>query len=242
MPCCRNTAILSILLSGKAGRRVIKTLAIASQKGGAGKTTLAINLAVAAEQAGKATVILDLDPQASATGWRDTREAEAPAVISVVPARLASSLRGAEEGGADLAVIDTPPHAESSALAAARAADLILIPCRISAFDLRAIGATAELARIAGKPAFAVLNAASPGAHKLIEEAKMAIAAHELQVSPAVVPRRAALIHAITAGKAASEFEPKGHAAAEIAALYRWVAGLLWPAIKEPKTRERSVA
>jgi chromosome partitioning protein len=219
----------------------IKTLAIASQKGGAGKTTLAINLAVAAERAGKATVILDLDPQASATGWRDSRQAEAPAVISVVPARLAASLRSAEEGGADLAIIDTPPHAESSALAAARAADLILIPCRLSAFDLRAIGATAELARIADKPAFALLNAAPPGAFRLIEEAETAIAAHDLPVSPAVIRRRAAFIHAVTAGQAASEFEPHGQAAAEVMTLYRWLAGLLWPGTKQRK-RERRAA
>lgn len=207
----------------------IKVLSIQSQKGGAGKTTLAINLAVAAERAGKVTVILDLDPQASAMGWRDTREPQAPAVLSIVPARLTASLRNAERDGADLVIVDTPPHAESSGLAAARAADLILIPCRISAFDLRAIGATAELAKLAGKPAYALLNAAPPGAHRLIEEARTAIAVHELPVCPVTVLRRAAFVHAVTVGQAVSEFEPDGRAAAEVAALYRWLGGQLWP-------------
>ena len=120
-------------------------------------------------------------------------------------------------------------------------ADLILIPCRISAFDLRAIGATAELAKLAGKPAFALLNAAPPGAHKLIEEAEAAIAAYELPVCPQSVQRRAAFVHAVTAGQAVSEFEPEGRAAAEIEALWDWVASQLWPGAKIRK-RERRVA
>jgi chromosome partitioning protein len=77
----------------------MKVLAIQSQKGGAGKTTLAINLAVAAEQAALATIVLDLDPQASAMGWRDSRTAETPAVVSIVPARLPASLQAAKQGG-----------------------------------------------------------------------------------------------------------------------------------------------
>jgi chromosome partitioning protein len=162
-------------------------------------------------------------------GWRDTRETEALAVLSIVPARLAVSLRNAEQDGAELVIVDTPPHAECSGLAAARAADLILIPCRISAFDLRAIGAAAELARIAGKPAFALLNAAPLGAHRLIEEARTAIAVHELPACPVTILRRAAFVHAITVGQAVDEFEPEGRAAAEIAAPYRWLGGKLWP-------------
>jgi chromosome partitioning protein len=222
-----------------SGRGAIKVLAIESQKGGAGKTTLAINLAVAAEQAGRPTVLLDLDPQASATGWRDTRELEAPVVVSIQPARLAASLQGAEQGGAAVVIIDTPPHGESSALAAARVADLVLIPCRISAFDLRAIGATAELAKLAGKPAFALLNAVPPGAHRLVEEAGAAIAAHELAVCPEIIRRRAVFIHAVTAGLAVSEFEPESQAAAEITALWNWAASQLWPGARK---RERRTA
>ncbi|HXC13926.1 MAG TPA: ParA family protein [Stellaceae bacterium] len=66
----------------------MKTVAIESQKGGTGKTTTALNLAVAAEKAGQAAVVIDLDPQASAAGWKDTRQAETPVVVSVRPARL----------------------------------------------------------------------------------------------------------------------------------------------------------
>ncbi|HEX4077922.1 MAG TPA: ParA family protein [Rhizomicrobium sp.] len=87
----------------------MKTVAMLSQKGGTGKTTLTLHLAVAAEAAGRATVVIDLDPQASAAGWKDSRKAEAPAVISVPAARLPQALQAAQDGGADLVLIDTAP-------------------------------------------------------------------------------------------------------------------------------------
>ena len=111
------------------------TIAIVSQKGGVGKTSLALNLAVAAELAGHAALIVDLDPQASAAAWSDSREARAPVVVSAQAARLAEVLTTAREHGAVLCLIDTAPHAEAPALAAARAADLVLVPCRASILD-----------------------------------------------------------------------------------------------------------
>jgi len=206
----------------------MKTIAIQSQKGGTGKTTTALNLAVAAERAGQAAVVIDLDPQASAAGWKDTRPGETPVVVSVAPARLAQALQAAEDGGADLALIDTAPHAESAALAAAKAADLILIPCRPGILDLRAIGTTADVAKIAGKPAFVVLNAMPPGATRLIADARAAVAVHGLDVAPVVIQQRAAFGHALTAGQTAQEFEPGGKAAEEIVELYRWLRSQLW--------------
>lgn len=201
----------------------MKIVAIESQKGGTGKTTTALNLAIAAERAGQTTVVIDLDPQASAAGWKDTRLGDAPIVVSVAPARLMQALQAAENGGADLAFIDTAPHAESVALAAAKAADLILIPCRPGILDLRAIGTTADVTKIAGKPAFVVLNAMPPGATRLIADARAAVAVHGLEVAPVVIEQRAAFGHALTAGQTAQEFEPQGKAAEEIAALYRWL-------------------
>ena len=99
----------------------MKTIVIVSQKGGTGKTTLAVHLAVAAERAGKAAVMIDIDPQASAAAWRDLREAEGPAVRIVQPARLAVTLKAAAEAGAELAFIDTPARSENAALDAVRA-------------------------------------------------------------------------------------------------------------------------
>ena len=200
-----------------------KIVAVESQKGGSGKTTTTLNLAVAAGLAGKTVVVIDLDPQASAAGWKDSRTAEAPVVVSVPPARLPQALEAAREGGADLALIDTAPHAESAALAAAKAADLVLIPTRPGILDLRAIGSTADLAKIAGKPAYVVLNAIPPGATRLIEDARAAAAVHGLQIAPVVIEQRAALSHSLTAGLTAQEYEPYGKAAEEIARLYAWL-------------------
>src|SRR4051812_35511095 len=107
----------------------MKTLAILSQKGGAGKTTLAVHLAVAAERSGRPAVLVDLDPQASATGWKDSRASETPVVVSAQSARLSQILASAASGGAAIAILDTAPHSEGTALTAARSADYILIPC-----------------------------------------------------------------------------------------------------------------
>src|ERR1700722_9706057 len=105
----------------------MKTIAIISQKGGAGKTTIAIHLAVAAEQRGLKTAIFDLDPQASAASWSDKRTAASPTVVAAQATRLTSLLEQAKAQYAGLVIIDSAPNADAASLAAARAADLILV-------------------------------------------------------------------------------------------------------------------
>ena len=200
----------------------MRTLAIISQKGGAGKTTLALNLAVASEQAGASAVIVDVDPQSSAAAWGDSREGEAPVVVSAQAARLAEVLSTAREHGAALTIIDTAPHAQTDALNAARAADLVLVPCRPSVLDLRAIGASADVAALARTPAVAVLCAV-PSRGPLADEAAEALRAVGLDVAPVRVGHRAAFIHAATAGAGVLEHAPESKAAEEVRALYAWV-------------------
>ena len=153
------------------------TVGIVSQKGGVGKTTLAFNLAVAAELAGNAALIVDLDPQASAVAWGDSREAETPAVVSAEAARLVEVLATANKHSAALCFIDTAPHGESPALAAARAADLVLIPCRPSILDLRAITASQTIVQLADTPAAVVLYGV-PASGSLAKEAQTALQTH----------------------------------------------------------------
>jgi chromosome partitioning protein len=98
-----------------------------AQKGGTGKTTLALSLAVAAEAAGRSVLVVDLDPQASACKWTDRRSGETPSVIDAQPARLAAALAKAEQAGIDLASVDTPARIEQAAAEAAKVADLVLI-------------------------------------------------------------------------------------------------------------------
>ena len=114
----------------------METVAILSGKGGAGKTTLAVHLAVTSVQSGHSTALIDLDPQASAFSWHQTRlnDVASPVVISAHAARLLEILDTAKKKGVALTIIDTAPHAETPALAAARAASLVLIPCRPSIY------------------------------------------------------------------------------------------------------------
>lgn len=205
----------------------MKTIAIVSQKGGSGKTTLALHLAAAADAAGIPTALLDLDPQASASGWKDSRPGETPVVTPLPHTRLAQGLQAAKDGGARLAVIDTAPHTEAPAMGAIRAADLVLIPSRPGILDLRAIGSTAELVKLAGKPAFVVLNAMPPRATQLLADAAAAVELHGLAVAPVTFQQRAAFAHSLTAGQTAPEYEPEGKAAEETVALVAWVRQLL---------------
>ena len=198
----------------------MKTISIISQKGGAGKTTLALNLAGAAEESGHSSVVVDLDPQASAKGWHDHRQKDAPVVISAQASRLNDVLDTARRGGADVCIIDTAPHSETAALAAARAADLILIPCRAGILDLRGISSSVDLVQIAKRPALIVLNAVPPRGG-LPDQAQEAIAPYGIQVAVARITQRAVFNHSLTAGQTAVEFEPEGAAAEEIRALYK---------------------
>jgi hypothetical protein len=110
----------------------MRTIALISQKGGVGKTTLAIHLATAFAAAGYNTLLLDLDPQASAAEWKDSRAAETPPVMAIPPARLAKVMESSQSVGTDVLILDTAPHSEGTALEASRAADLILVPCQPS--------------------------------------------------------------------------------------------------------------
>jgi chromosome partitioning protein len=193
-----------------------------SQKGGTGKTTIALHLAVAAELDRKPTAVIDLDPQQSAALWGDTRVSETPVVVSAQPARLQQVLDTAREHNAAFAVIDTAPHSEGSALAAARAADFCLIPCRAAILDLKAIGTTIDVARLAKTP-FAVLLNAIPPRGTLSTEAADVVRGYGVDLAPVCLVHRAAYVHALTAGQTAQEYEPKGKAAEEIMQLYMWL-------------------
>lgn len=198
------------------------TIALVSQKGGAGKTTLAIHLAAEAASFGKRVLLLDLDPQASAAGWGDRRGEKPPDVSTEHPGRVEAALQAAEREGYALAVLDTAPHADQAALKAARVADQVLIPCRPAVFDLDAIQATLDLCALAAKPALVVLNAA-PIRSRVTEESAKLIHQRGGQIAGVVVHERVAFRHCLIAGQVADEFEPAGRAAEEIRALWQLV-------------------
>ena len=112
-------------------------ISLVGQKGGTGKTTVALGLAVAAAHAGHTVAVIDLDPRATASKWKDRRSDENPAVVSAQASRLKPALEVARSSGADYVIIDSAGRSDDSALAAARAADLILIPTRTSSSSWR---------------------------------------------------------------------------------------------------------
>src|SRR5215211_6492431 len=114
----------------------MKIISVVSQKGGAGKTTIATNLAVLAERAGYPTVLFDLDPQATAAKWGDKRDGTPPDVVAAQAGRLGRLLEEVRQQGAGLVIIDTAPTADNAALEATKVADLVLVPCQPSDFDL----------------------------------------------------------------------------------------------------------
>jgi chromosome partitioning protein len=221
----------------------MRTVAIISQKGGAGKTTLAVHLAAEAAK-GHVSLIVDTDPQATASRWSQWRGERDPEVIDCgAPSLLASKLAKAAELGAELMVIDTPPHADAMARQAARLADLILVPCRPRAFDLAAIEATAELVRGSGKPAFVVFNAGPPRAPLIYKEAADLISgAFGLQIAPVVLSERAAFHHSTAGGQTASESATGGKAANEVRALWLWTCEQLGMSTHEHAVRPAPVA
>jgi chromosome partitioning protein len=168
-------------------------------------------------------VVIDLDPQASSAEWKDSRAGDTPVVVPIPPSRLPHAVQAARDGNAALVLIDTAPHSSDVALAAAEAADLVLIPCRAGILDLRAIGTTARAVKLGGKPAYVVLNAVPPNASHILSDAHTAVAVHGLEVAPVSLRQRAAYVHALTAGQTAQEYEPKGKAAEEMTKLYRWL-------------------
>ena len=201
----------------------MNTLAVLSRKGGTGKTTLAVNLSVAAERAGQKVAIVDLDSQASASEWSDWRESKAPEVISVHSARLPQELHRLEQQGVTFAILDTPPKIEDIALDAAKAADLAIIPCKLGAFDLKAIEKTIWVGNRAKCPMRIVFNAVRARS-SMLHPAKRAVQVYDVDVAPCVIGDRVIFSHSVIEGLGVMEYEPKGKASIEIQALFRYIS------------------
>lgn len=201
----------------------MKTVAIISQKGGSGKTTVAVHLAVCAELAGKRSAIIDLDPQASTLEWGKRRQADTPETVRATPEQLARLLEQAKANGADLAIIDTAPHSDRAATVAAGLADIILIPCRPAAFDVAAIPATLQILKLCNAQGRAtiLLNAVPPRGGQA-DEADAGLSSLA-RVAPVRLAHRAAYSHAVNDGRSVEEYEPGGKAAEEIRSLYHWI-------------------
>jgi chromosome partitioning protein len=200
----------------------MRILAIASQKGGAGKTTLAAHLAVEAERAGAGPVaVVDTDPQGSLAAWWNTREAPTPLFAAVEIARLSNHLATLQRRPVELVVIDTPPALTYMIRTAIAAADLVLIPARPSPHDLRAVGVIVEMAEAARKAFCFVVNGATPRT-TIALEAVRALAQHG-KVAPVTLHQRIDFAASMVDGRTVGELNPQSRSAEEVMSLWTYV-------------------
>jgi chromosome partitioning protein len=223
----------------------MKTIAIVNQKGGSGKSTLAECLAVAADRAGIASAILDMDPQGTVYEWAKRRlkvareEAQGrgeeptsipgvnPPVLSVSQANYRDEWQRLKDAGAELVIIDTPARLDTWAMNAAELADLVIIPAKPTVKDLERVEASIKLACTNGeRPTFVILNQARPQASRT-EQAETFIEQKKIPVCPARFGYRVAFEDADAFGQTPQEYEPDGAAAKEIEMVYQYTGRLL---------------
>jgi chromosome partitioning protein len=197
-------------------------IAFVTQKGGAGKSTLAACLAVAAQEAGERVFLVDMDPQGSLLSWGQSRDAETPLVDTITPVKLEAALATLAGNGYTLAMIDTAGADTAAAAAAMRAADLCLIPARPTAFDIRATEKTRDALKTLSREYAFILNQCPPGPRS--SRAHDGARALELMgglVTP-MIASRVDYQTAAVAGQGVTELNPQGKAAEEMREL--WVS------------------
>ena len=199
----------------------MQVISFVTQKGGSGKTTLAINCAVVAARSDKRVLIIDMDRQGTAESWYQDRDSEDPQLIKIEATELKKAIEAADKQRFDYVIIDTPGRDEPAQAAAIKAAHFCIVPCRPSPADMKATPPTVETIRRLGKPAFFVLTQTPPKSFR-IREADRGLSVLGT-VCPIPIVSRAVYQDAQGAGLGVIEYDAPGKAAEEIEGLWNWI-------------------
>ena len=209
------------------------TIVAASQKGGSGKTTLSGHLAVEAARAGAGEIaLIDTDPQGSLAHWWNARQAPTPHFVKAGLPDLENALAELDRSGIKIAVIDTPPAITQSISRVVAHADLVLVPTRPSPHDLRAVGATVDIAERHGKPLIFVVNAATARA-RITGESAVALSQHGM-VAPVTIHHRVDFAASMIDGRTVGEVVPGSASAKEISELWIYIQDRLSRIVRDP--------
>lgn len=218
----------------------MRTIVLASQKGGSGKTTIAAHLAVALERAGQGpAVLIDTDPQGSLARWWNKRDAPSPAFADATVHQLSEKLAALKADGFAWCVVDTPPADSEQNAKVIAEADLVLIPTRPSPHDLDALGATLELCQASQRRYVFVVNAAKTNA-SITVQTLTALSEHG-QVAPAVVADRVLFASSMIDGRTVFDVDPAGRSADEITTLWKFVNSVFTDNRKDVKRKEKAL-
>ncbi|CAI3959882.1 ParA-like ATPase involved in chromosome/plasmid partitioning or cellulose biosynthesis protein BcsQ (ParA) (PDB:6NOO) [Commensalibacter communis] len=200
----------------------MKTIVIASQKGGSSKTTLVAHLAVAAEQSNiSPTVLIDMDPQSSLSSWWYVRENSMPALAVSNLKDLPEKIKALKEAGVKLLIIDTPPAITDAIYEVVKLADLVIVPTRPSPHDLRAIGSTIDIIQKVKCPFIFIITQAKPNTRLTIQT--IATLSEYGTVSPIIIHDRVDYASSMIDGKTVMETDKKGKSSQEIEKLLSFV-------------------
>ncbi|MEE8444620.1 MAG: ParA family protein [Alphaproteobacteria bacterium] len=209
------------------------TIALASQKGGAGKTTLAGHLAVEAELSNAGPVALvDADPQGSLAEWWNARASDTPVFAHTSLSRLRDDVARMRDRGIRLLVIDTPPAITATIGEVISISDLVVVPVRPSPHDIRSVVRTVDLVEQYDKPLVFVINGAHPTA-LITNQAVIALSQHGT-LAPSIIHQRTDFASSMIDGRTAMEMPRKSRSANEIALLWDYLRKRLERGLKQP--------